>query len=777
VFIDNDEANKSLAKTEQHAQGVVSKLGSIGKAGKFGAILGASAAIGVAAVHGIEKAITFAGSSTIGANASMEQYQNTLTVVMKSSKKAAQALAWAKDYANRTPWETDQIVDATAKLSAYGMNAQKILPGISDMSSAMGKSLDQGVEAIADAQTGELERLKEFGITKNMIVDQAKKMRLGLVVNNKGQITDQKAFNKALFGLMNDRYKGSTDIQSRSFNGMLSNIRGFFANALQTLSKPLFTKLEDGLRYIMPLFDGMTALMNGDMNGFNDSLTKVFGSSGANMIIGFFNQFKQAASTVSGVLGTVKTAISGVFAIFTGNSSKGASILSSLGLSPDQVNQVISVVNNVKQTLGTVFNGIIGYYNVLGQAVRASIQFMLQAWNIIMPYIMPILNNVLSFVQSIVSQIQVFWSQNGEMIMSAVRNVMTVILAILKVTMPIISFIVQTVLGSIMGIIQGGLNVIMGVIKFFAALFTGNFGAMWSAVKQIFVGAVQLIWNLMNLSFLGEIKSIFLNLAKSGLGAMKQLFTWVIGVFRDMPGSASGLMGSMVSNVIGWFTSLFTRASSIFTMLRNFGASIWSALRQTIVNAASGIWHSVVGHFSSMVGGISDSFHSILSVASSVFGRIVGVITNPINSARSLVGKAVNGIKNIFSNMKIHIPMPHFDFSVVKKKIAGISIPFPTVDVNWFKNGGLFPANSPQLVGMGDANVPEAALPLNNNVMGRIAGMISDRMPQRQDNPAPVNINITGDMHFEYETDEQEFSERLADNIRKKDFKKGIRPA
>ncbi|KZE74273.1 hypothetical protein AV654_30345 [Paenibacillus elgii] len=27
----------------------------------------------------------------------------------------------------------------------------------------MGKSLDQAVEAIADAQTGELERLKEFG--------------------------------------------------------------------------------------------------------------------------------------------------------------------------------------------------------------------------------------------------------------------------------------------------------------------------------------------------------------------------------------------------------------------------------------------------------------------------------------------------------------------------------------------------------------------------------------------------------------------------------------
>lgn len=116
-------------------------------------------AAGIGIFEGISSAIQGAGKSTIGANADMETYLNTLTVVMKSHKKAAQTLAWAKDFANKTPFETDEIVDATAKLQSYGLNAKKILPQVGDMSAVMGKSLDQGVEAIADAQTGELERL------------------------------------------------------------------------------------------------------------------------------------------------------------------------------------------------------------------------------------------------------------------------------------------------------------------------------------------------------------------------------------------------------------------------------------------------------------------------------------------------------------------------------------------------------------------------------------------------------------------------------------------
>lgn len=167
----------------------------------------------------------------------MEQYRNTLNIVMKDQKKAAETFKWAVGFANKTPFQTDEVVEATVKLTSYGVEAKKTLPLIGDMASVMGKSMDQAVEAVADAQTGELERLKEFGITKEMIITQGSKKLAGIeLVNQKGQIVNQKAFNLALFSLMNERYKGGMEIQSKSYKGLMSTIQGIWKNGIARIS-------------------------------------------------------------------------------------------------------------------------------------------------------------------------------------------------------------------------------------------------------------------------------------------------------------------------------------------------------------------------------------------------------------------------------------------------------------------------------------------------------------------------------------------------------------
>jgi len=103
-------------------------------------------------------------------------------------------------------------------------------------------------------------------------------------------------------------------------------------------------------------------------------------------------------------------------------------------------------------------------------------------------------------------------------------------------------------------------------------------------------------------------------------------------------------------------------------------------------------------------------------------------ITGAIKEAVSYVGDQVDKIKGFFSglNLKLpHIKLPHFSLN------GSFSLKPPSVPklaVDWYKNGGVFPANSPRLVGMGDASVPEAAIPLSDTVLGKIAGMIEDRM-------------------------------------------------
>ncbi|WP_425447738.1 hypothetical protein [Dethiothermospora halolimnae] len=105
--------------------------------------------LGIRAVAGGIKSV---GSAGLEGAADLEQYRNTLNRVMGSQEEAAKTFQWAIKFANKTPFSTESIVEASVKLESYGMSAKKNIGIIGDMSSVMGKSIDQGVEAIADAQ-------------------------------------------------------------------------------------------------------------------------------------------------------------------------------------------------------------------------------------------------------------------------------------------------------------------------------------------------------------------------------------------------------------------------------------------------------------------------------------------------------------------------------------------------------------------------------------------------------------------------------------------------
>jgi len=82
-------------------------------------------------------------------------------------------------------------------------------------------------------QTGELERLKEFGLTKAIIGKKANKMFKGQeIINKKGQIVDQEKFNKAMMKLMNDKFKGGAEKLAGTTKGMWSTITGVAKTSL-----------------------------------------------------------------------------------------------------------------------------------------------------------------------------------------------------------------------------------------------------------------------------------------------------------------------------------------------------------------------------------------------------------------------------------------------------------------------------------------------------------------------------------------------------------------
>ncbi len=159
--------------------------------------------------------------------ATFERFESVLRVVEGSAEKARASMDWVTGFAATTPYELEEVTNAFVKLKAYGIDPQAgALKAAGDAAAALGKPLEQAVEAMADAMTGENERLKEFGITSetrgNRIryswQQNGKTMSAIVNKNSKEQI------QSTLMSIWNGRYAGAMDERSKTWEGMMSNM-------------------------------------------------------------------------------------------------------------------------------------------------------------------------------------------------------------------------------------------------------------------------------------------------------------------------------------------------------------------------------------------------------------------------------------------------------------------------------------------------------------------------------------------------------------------------
>lgn len=189
-------------------------------------------------------AATMAGLIGYGTQlaSSFEDASATLTTVYGNADVAKQKFQWLADFAATTPFEFPELLDASVKLKAYGIDAQQYMGVLGDTASAMGKSLDDTVEAVADAETGEFERLKEFGI-KAVQITKSNCQQYGATVQQVGQTaltyTDKYGKQQAAIvdrnnrqqilstvtAIWNSKYEGAMQTRSKTLSGMLSNLK------------------------------------------------------------------------------------------------------------------------------------------------------------------------------------------------------------------------------------------------------------------------------------------------------------------------------------------------------------------------------------------------------------------------------------------------------------------------------------------------------------------------------------------------------------------------
>ncbi|MGL4954030.1 MAG: hypothetical protein ACRC4Y_00940, partial [Cetobacterium sp.] len=230
------EYSKSVADATKRAEEGKKKVEQWGKSAEkaMDTIVkrAAQATIAIASVVG-----AFAIKEGFGEAMNLEGYKMQLETATKSTEKAGQLMSNAIKYANSTPFETGQVVEATAKMEAMGASSERWLKDVADMAGATNKDIIQATEAMIDARKGEYERLKEFGLDKEQVLAKATEMygakALGKKVDeNKKRILIENALQK----LMQEKFEGGAEKQAQTLKGLWSTVTGVTKSSLAKIA-------------------------------------------------------------------------------------------------------------------------------------------------------------------------------------------------------------------------------------------------------------------------------------------------------------------------------------------------------------------------------------------------------------------------------------------------------------------------------------------------------------------------------------------------------------
>lgn len=152
-----------------------------------------------------------------------------------SADNAAAAFETLQKFAATTPYSIDQAVTAFTRLTNLGLDPGiKSLTAYGNTASAMGKDLMQMVEAVADASTGEFERLKEFGIRASKEGDKVSLTFKGVTETVKFSAENIQNY---LLKLADTNFAGAMDERAKTLDGAISNLSDSWDQLFLTISK------------------------------------------------------------------------------------------------------------------------------------------------------------------------------------------------------------------------------------------------------------------------------------------------------------------------------------------------------------------------------------------------------------------------------------------------------------------------------------------------------------------------------------------------------------
>lgn len=315
-----------------------------------GAIASFAGGAALQAVSALKSALFALGQSSIKASNDFQGFRDQLELIEGSGAKADLVLQRLDKFAATTPAELNEVVEAYIKLGNRGIKpTNDQLLNLVNLASSQRKGLNQLVEAVLDAQTGENERLKEFGITATKSGDQVT-FAFGKTKTTVAATASE--INKALIGF-----------------GQLPGVAGGAEKAMQRLDGQ-FSNFSDNLTRVQraigdvlsPIASGALSFGSELLGGLSNPALYAPLTDGMAAI----NAALQAAGQSGFDLGqTLQTAVrETVVAI--------ASVL-------QRIAEYLRENPGIVQQWGSALQGIMALLNVVGQLLGVALAILLKA--------------------------------------------------------------------------------------------------------------------------------------------------------------------------------------------------------------------------------------------------------------------------------------------------------------------------------------------------------------------------------------------------------------
>lgn len=225
------EYNKEIKNTEQEINKVTNATTGWGKV--LTGIKSILPALGITALIG---GLISIGKQMFSVRAEFQKYEAILKNTLGSETASRQAMAMLTEVASELPISLKEATDSFIRLANRGMIPTKTeIIKLTDIALSQGKSLDMFVEAMLDAQTGEFERLKEFGIKARQEGDKVTFTFKGQSQTVKKTDEDIKNYLLSLGDIKG--VVGSSAAVMQTLNGKVSNLGDAWDNFLNNLGK------------------------------------------------------------------------------------------------------------------------------------------------------------------------------------------------------------------------------------------------------------------------------------------------------------------------------------------------------------------------------------------------------------------------------------------------------------------------------------------------------------------------------------------------------------